>query len=235
MWLSPCAEKSTRAVALERLDINRTVPPGANDLSQSLRIVLISLVDLHLEGGACVPGEKRLRARDCAVHAPAMASSLRSRSLCGRHLPHAGGPKCSFVLEPWGTGPAIVCGQHCQRRKWPSSSATRPIQQSESSMNLRGCESPGNAARIAALSADQEPTAIIGCPHMTEPGQINRRGSMDLAFRRMDKSRLSGTFLDLDTTGTGLSHNQALQHRQPEGGYQSGPFLRSPVTSQGRV
>jgi hypothetical protein len=53
MWLSPCAEKSTRAVALERLDINRTVPPGANDLSQSLRIVLISLVDLHLEGGAC--------------------------------------------------------------------------------------------------------------------------------------------------------------------------------------
>jgi membrane-associated protease RseP (regulator of RpoE activity) len=30
------------------------------------------------------------------------------------------------------------------------------------------CESPGNA-RIAALSADQAPTAIIGCPHMTTP------------------------------------------------------------------
>jgi hypothetical protein len=33
-------------------------------------------------------------------------------------------------------------------------------------MNLRRCESPGDIARIAALSADQAPTAIIGCPHM---------------------------------------------------------------------
>jgi hypothetical protein len=32
-------------------------------------------------------------------------------------------------------------------------------------MSLRRCESPGNAARIAALSADAAPTAIIGCPH----------------------------------------------------------------------
>jgi hypothetical protein len=29
---------------------------------------------------------------------------------------------------------------------------------------LRRCESPGDATRIAALSADQAPTAIIGCP-----------------------------------------------------------------------
>jgi hypothetical protein len=29
------------------------------------------------------------------------------------------------------------------------------------------CESPGNAAQIAALSADQAPTAIIGCPDMS--------------------------------------------------------------------
>jgi hypothetical protein len=36
-------------------------------------------------------------------------------------------------------------------------------------MSLRWCESPGNATRIAALSADQAPTAIIGCPHMTMP------------------------------------------------------------------
>ena len=28
---------------------------------------------------------------------------------------------------------------------------------------------PGDTARIAALSADQAPTAIIGCPHMTMP------------------------------------------------------------------
>src|SRR5262249_55806249 len=33
-------------------------------------------------------------------------------------------------------------------------------------MNLRMCESPGNPSRIAALSADQALTAIIGCPHM---------------------------------------------------------------------
>ena len=32
-------------------------------------------------------------------------------------------------------------------------------------MNPRWCESPGNAARIAALSNDQAPTAITGCPH----------------------------------------------------------------------
>jgi len=38
---------------------------------------------------------------------------------------------------------------------------------SGSSMNLRRFESPGNAARIAVLSADQAPTAIIGCPNMT--------------------------------------------------------------------
>jgi hypothetical protein len=38
--------------------------------------------------------DNRLRARDCGVHAPATASSFRSRSLCGRHSPHAGGPKC---------------------------------------------------------------------------------------------------------------------------------------------
>src|ERR1700730_13269682 len=44
---------STRAVAVERLDINRPVPA---DLSQSFRVVLIRLIDLHLEGGTCVPG-----------------------------------------------------------------------------------------------------------------------------------------------------------------------------------
>jgi hypothetical protein len=49
-------QKSTRAVAVERLDMNSPAPPGTNDLSQSLRVVLIRLVDLHLEGGACLPG-----------------------------------------------------------------------------------------------------------------------------------------------------------------------------------
>ena len=43
-------------MAVERLDMNSPVPPGTNDLSQSLRVVLIRLVDLHLVGGACLPG-----------------------------------------------------------------------------------------------------------------------------------------------------------------------------------
>ena len=42
-------------------------------------------------------------------------------------------------------------------------------------MSLRWCESPGNAARIAALSADQAPTAIIGCPHMESGHSLKRR------------------------------------------------------------
>ena len=36
-------------------------------------------------------------------------------------------------------------------------------------MSLRWCDSPGKAARIAALSTNQWPTAMIGCPHMSTP------------------------------------------------------------------
>ena len=43
-------------MTVERLDMNGSIPSRANDLSQSLRVVLISLVDLHLEGSSCVPG-----------------------------------------------------------------------------------------------------------------------------------------------------------------------------------
>ena len=43
---------------------------------------------------------------------------------------------------------------------------------SGSSMNLRRFESPGNAARIAVLSAGQALTAIIGCPNMTTPDNV---------------------------------------------------------------
>jgi hypothetical protein len=52
---SPRAEKRARAMAVERLDVNRPEPAGSDDLSQSLRVVLIRLIDLHLEGGAGVP------------------------------------------------------------------------------------------------------------------------------------------------------------------------------------
>src|SRR5271169_4318142 len=51
-----------------------------------------------------------------------------------------------------------------------------------SSMNLRWCESPSNAARIAVLSADQTPTAIIGCPHMTRPAYAVEHGVAARAF-----------------------------------------------------
>ncbi len=120
------------------------------------------------------------------VHEPWRHRS-RSRSLCGHHPPHGDAPQRRSVLEPRGTGLAIVCNRHCRRRKWPSSSTKRPIQQSGSSMNLRRCESPGNAARIAALSADQAPTAIIGCPHMTEPCDVLGRQRVRAARKRRDR------------------------------------------------
>jgi hypothetical protein len=46
-------------------------------------------------------------------------------------------------------------------------------------------ESPGNAARITALSADQAPTAIIGCPHQHIRGPIwlGDEGAKALKFR----------------------------------------------------
>ena len=53
--LRPRAENCPRAVAIERLDVNRPIPAGANDLGQSLGVILIVLVDLHLEPGARMP------------------------------------------------------------------------------------------------------------------------------------------------------------------------------------
>src|SRR3984893_14425886 len=73
----------------------------------------------------------------------------------------------------------MVCNRHCRRRKWLSSSAKRPIQQNGSSMNLRYCESPGVPSRIATLSANQAPTAIIGCPHMTTSGGARKNPAIN--------------------------------------------------------
>jgi hypothetical protein len=52
--LSSRPEKSTTTAAVERFHVNRPDPAGANDLSQSFRVVLIRPVELHLEGGAGV-------------------------------------------------------------------------------------------------------------------------------------------------------------------------------------
>jgi hypothetical protein len=49
-------------------------------------------------------------------------------------------------------------------------------------MSLRWCESPGNAARTAALSADQAPTAIIGCPHMNFARYLAHGGALHFAI-----------------------------------------------------
>ena len=45
-------------MAAKRFDVNDPIPTGANDLSQSLRVVLICLIDLHLKSGTRMPGVK---------------------------------------------------------------------------------------------------------------------------------------------------------------------------------
>jgi hypothetical protein len=52
-------------------------------------------------------------------------------------------------------------------------------------MNLRRFESPRNAARIAVLSADQAPTAIIGCPNMTTPDNVARKQRLRQSVRAL--------------------------------------------------
>ena len=64
----------TCAVAFERLDMNRPVPSGPNDLSQTLRIVLIRLVDLHFKSGTRMLGVETKTSRP------------RLRSSCTREL-----------------------------------------------------------------------------------------------------------------------------------------------------
>jgi len=56
--LRPGAEQGTRAVGVERLHVHRPIPTRPHDLRQPLRIVLVGLVHLHLEGGAGMPGVK---------------------------------------------------------------------------------------------------------------------------------------------------------------------------------
>ena len=51
------------------------------------------MIFLHAHGVGTSRAVRIYKTYCCPVHAPARASSLRSRSLCGRHLPHAGGPK----------------------------------------------------------------------------------------------------------------------------------------------
>jgi hypothetical protein len=88
---------------------------------------------------------------------------------CEHQLPHAG-PKRWFVLGV-GHWPRHRLRTALSTMQWPLSCAKHPIRQSGSSMNPRWRESPGDTARIAALSAKQAPMAIIGCPHLTIPGR----------------------------------------------------------------
>ena len=54
-------------------------------------------------------------------------------------------------------------------------------------IELRWRKSPGNAARIAAISDDQAPTAITGCPHhqisSTSSVQAQYKPGISLAVR----------------------------------------------------
>ena len=59
---------------------------------------------------------------------------------------------------------------------------------------------------------------------------------LEFPFRAGDLHyRLSGAFFDGDAAGARLSHNQAVRHRQPQSGHQSGAIFRSQVASQGRA
>jgi hypothetical protein len=70
-------------------------------------------------------------------------------------------------------------------------------------MSLRWCESPGNAARIAALSADQAPTAIIGCPHMESRYSIKLRECRQLAIAHSNEFKMPDRLREL---GFALEH-----------------------------
>ena len=45
-------------MAAKRFDVNGPIPTGANDLSQSFRVVLICLIDLDFESGTRMAGVK---------------------------------------------------------------------------------------------------------------------------------------------------------------------------------
>jgi hypothetical protein len=62
-------------------------------------------------------------------------------------------------------------------------------------MILRWCESPGNAARIAALSADQAPTAIIGCPHMPQRLWLPKARGQNKSLETLKKAGPVSRFL----------------------------------------
>jgi hypothetical protein len=69
-----------------KLDVNRSIPAGANDLGQSLGVILIILVDLHLERGARMP---RIEANHfeaeiaqlCTIHGVMAPASIPIRAL----------------------------------------------------------------------------------------------------------------------------------------------------------
>ena len=64
--LGPRAEKGTSSVGVERFNMRGPIPSCAHDLCEPLRIVLIGLIDLHLERGSRMP---RIEASDikCAA------------------------------------------------------------------------------------------------------------------------------------------------------------------------
>jgi hypothetical protein len=71
--LAACAKQRPRPMGVERLDMHRPIPSRAHDLRQFLCIILIGLVDLHLERSPRMPGVKARDVEPAAaqfVHQP---------------------------------------------------------------------------------------------------------------------------------------------------------------------
>jgi len=139
---------------------NGPAPAGANDLSQSLGVVLIRLIYLHLEGGADVPSVETNDFK--SESAEFMHKPWRHRASLDPNagvIPRMSTHRCGNLFRRRGalatpqSAPDIVDdanGCHFLRN-------VQTPEVGHHCGNLRWRETPGNAARIAALSDDRAP------------------------------------------------------------------------------
>ena len=153
-------------MAAKRFDVNDPIPTGANDLSQSLRVVLICLIDLHLKSGTRMPGVKTHNFE--AEIAEFMHEPWRHRSSFNSYAGVVSCMPTHHSIDLFWNGRALATPQpptgivdHAD-----GGHLLRNIQASKTGHRA---ESPGDTARIAALLADHAPTAIIGCPDLSMP------------------------------------------------------------------
>jgi hypothetical protein len=82
--LSASSEESSRAMRIERFDVDRPIPSCAHDLRQTFGVVLIGLVDPHLQCGLNAAGIQTLHIKPLATHA--MNEPGRHRSGLDTHF-----------------------------------------------------------------------------------------------------------------------------------------------------